>query len=775
MKRSIRMITGLAVAVMIASPASAQFITTVTDFESVVGSTDFVSEVIFGDPSLSTTTRGVGTAIADNSYLSETSLAPSPFTEVSSGVRSMAITWAWENSADHSSWIRLTTLGTEFLPTPALHLGGKVRMQMGANAWTDNTFVTQSTTGNLLVGLGVRETGLGTPMGQEGGNSGDVEWVGLTDRLIEIVSGSNGICDTMADGASDDVQLVGVGLAAPNNGACVGVGTDGFFQTVAAGDDAVLTTPVGKFSVPTDGIMRLYEFDFPALGSNGEVFGFTGDSVLGATPNNRGVLDHLVITNDTANAAANANVIFMFVDDVVFEAPVPNPPTIPTAPPPAPLDETVTVENIDPTATLVEVIQLPSTTLASFDPLGATTMIASTGPLPANVELVARQTVSAVLSDNSTPVLVISEGNAPLRLATAVRETDAFDHGLLCGDDGTGFDPNQPSTLEFIGANSTSAFGVPDGRTFSPNANWQEVTFDPCVDGITVFSGNGAIDLNSTGATVGVWEGLYFRMDNNSPSRGPFTVYLDDLTVKNADGVGLDCTVDDFESYTPSTFIVGDFAGNQTADTTALGDDVQVVGVGMATFPGQIIVSPGTNGVLDTVAEGDDGTSPLHARFNFPGVAGTNIGVDATPDLSAVSDEQAFSGTKSLKIEWGFTDTVNLNNTLRLTSNGSTATNPPETFIGPDPVIPTELIPCGDGVDVVFSVMMLMQPPPIPGDCDGDGDVDLEDMACFQQCMGESPVPVGCEKVSLAPNGAPDATIDLADYTLFNVLVSGPK
>jgi len=755
--------------------AFGQFVTNVTDFESVTGATDFISKVVFGDPSDSTNTRGLGPAIGDLTYLSETGLAPPPFTEVSNGVRSLAVTWAWANPGDHTSWIRLSTLGTEFLPEPAVHLKGKVRMFMGANAWTDNTFATTTSTGNVLVGLGVRETGLGTPLGQPGGNSGDVEWVGLSTRLLEIVSGTNGVCDTLADPLSDDVQLVGVGLGAPNNGACVNAGTDGVMQTAAAADDVTLTTPVGKFSVPTDGVMRLYEFDFSLISSNGEVFGFTGDGVLGASPNDRGVLEHMVITNDPANAAANANVVFLFVDQLTFEAPVPNPPVIPSTPPPAPLDETVTVNSIDPTASLVEIIQLPSTTLASFDPMGATTSISTVGPLPANVEIVARQVVGGATSDNSTPVLVQSPGNAPLRLALAVRETDAFDHGLACGTNGTGFDPNQPSTLEFIGAQSTSAFGVPDGRTFSPSANWQEVTFNPCSNGITAFSGNGQIDLNSNGATVGVWEGLYFRIDDTSPSRGPYTIYLDDLTLKNANGPGSDCFVDDFESYAPGEFVVADFMGNMQADTMAVGDDVQVLPVGTPTFPGQIIVSSGTNGILDTAPTGDDVKSPLHARFNDPGVAGTNIGVATMPSLSAVTADRAFSGTQSLVISFGFVDTVNLNNVLRLTSNGSLATNPPETFLNPDSVVTVEFLPCNDGVDAEFSVQMLIEPPPIPGDCDNDGDVDLADYGCFQECMGASPVSPACTKVNLAPNGAPDTTIDLADYALFNILVSGPK
>lgn len=770
------------VAAALASSASAQpFVQPITDFEGSFTAPVFLAEVIFRDPGLSTSTRGIVLGAGTNdSYLTNIVTVPSPFSEVNSGTQSMASFWEWANPADHTSWVRLSTLDTTDIPSPSLHLGGKVRMYVGLRAFTSNTFGTQAPGGNVWIGIGVRETGLGTPMGDEGGGSGDVEWVGLSDKLAQIVAGTNGICDTAVDPMTDDVQIVAQGMPAPNNGVCIDGGTNGIVSTPVEGDDRSFVTPVGLYSVPADGVMRLYEFDLPALETSGNVFSLLGDDTLGATPNNRGTLDHLMITNDPGNAAANAKVMLLFIDDVEFEAPIPNPPVVPVEPAPEPLAEFVDVEGIDLTATLLEVDLLgkpgiPGQSLNSLDPAGSTQLTVATPPLPSKREVVARQTVSGVSSDNSTPVLVNSLGNGALRLATAIRETDEYDNALDCGDDGTGFDPDQPSTLEFIGAESTSAFGVPNGRRFTPQPDWFEVTFNPCEHGITIFSGNGEVDTNGMGDTVGVWEGLYFRIDNQTPTRGPFTVYIDDLTVKNGYGTGMDCFVDDFESYTPGTFIVGDFGGNGIADTLAEPTDIQVVPVNDPVFPGQIIVDPGPDGTLETVAQGDDGTSVLHARFNFPGAAGTSIGVAPTPNRSEVTAERSFNGDQSLKIQWAFVDTVNLNNVLRLTSNGSLATNPPETFLNPDSVIPVEYLRCDDEVDAEFSVMMLIEPPPIPGDCDQDGDVDLADIACMQLCFGESPVPSECEKVSLAPNGAPDNVIDLGDYELFSILISGPE
>lgn len=46
--------------------------------------------------------------------------------------------------------------------------------------------------------------------------------------------------------------------------------------------------------------------------------------------------------------------------------------------------------------------------------------------------------------------------------------------------------------------------------------------------------------------------------------------------------------------------------GNGLADTTAAGDDIQVVNVGLPVEPWQVIILPGSNGVLDTAVAGDD-------------------------------------------------------------------------------------------------------------------------------------------------------------------------
>ncbi len=772
-------VCGLAMAASV-QLASAQFPVLVTNFdESYPPGSLFIAEVVFRDPGFSPSTIGILPGAANNgTYL--TNSAQGAFGLVHSGTQSVSSFWTWADPSNHTAWVRLTTNNTQHFPNPALHLGGKVRFWLAAQGYTNNSFTTTVNTGSFFLGMAARETGNGVPQGNNGGTTGDIEWVGLDERLLELLAGPNAVCDSMTAAMSDDVQILAPGTPAATHAACVGAGPDGILQTVAAVDDVLRTTPVGVHSVPTDGVYREYVFDLPVEQAAGRVFAFAGDGMLGAMPNNRGTLEHLAITNDPNNAVVGAATMLIFIDDLTFESPVLDPPGIITLPdPPRPGDTSVDVQFVNPAATLLEVLIPgeggPDTVLGSLNPGGATTVAIPTTPLANGFTIVARQAIGGSVSDNSTPVPVTLAGNGPLRYAMAVRETDPFDGDLDCGADGTGFDPDAPSTLEFIGASGTSAFGVPIGPTIAPEAGWREITIDPCTDGVVAFSGNGMLNLNpAPDFTNGVWEGLYFRIDNMNPTTGPFTVFIDDLKVKNFYGPGMDCLIDDFDSYVPGEFIVGDAGGatgNGVADTMAAATDEQVVFPGSPVFPGQIIVAPGPDGTLETTPSGDDFVSALHARFNYPSVAGTSIGLAPSPNLTAVTDETAFSGTNSLKVEWAFLSAANLNSVLRLTSNGSLATNPPETFLNPDSVVRlSNGQGCESGNDVVYSFMIKFEPPPIPGDIDLDGDIDLFDVSGQQNCFGQSPPSEDCATFDI--DG--DDDIDLIDYATFRFTLGGP-
>jgi hypothetical protein len=778
---SLMLVASLLGSVAAAVPARAQFPHLVTDVEETYppGSL-FIAEIVFRDPAFSPSTIGIVAGATNNgTYL--TNSAQGSFGLVHSGSQSISSFWAWQAAADHTAWVRLTTNNTQYFPNPALHLGGKVRFWLAAQAYSSLSFATPVSGGQLKLGLGVRETGVSVAQGQNGGTTGDIEWVGLSSKLWELLASTNLTCDTTAMMGSDDVQLVPAGtIVSAAHIACVSAGPDGIMQTTQAGDDISRITPVGLQSVPMDGVYHLYEFDLPALQAAGSVFGFTGDGMLGAMPVNRGTLEHLVLTNVPSNADANANAMLIFIDDITFESPTLDPPRIKTQPtPPQPGDTHVDVELIHPSATLVEVLRLvPGGTdvvIGSVNPAGASSVSVPTSILATGISIVAQQRIGTAISDYSEAVAINVQGNGPVRMAIAVRETDPFDHNLPCGGDGTGFDPDAPSTIEFIGATGTSGFGVPNGRHVAPQTGWQEITWNACTDGVTAFSGNGVLNLNPPpDFTNGVWEGIYFRIDDMQPTTGPYTVYLDDLKVKNFFGAGMDCLIDDFESYTPANYVVGDAGsptGNGVADTTAAPTDVQVVPVGAPVFPGQIIVGPGADGTLETTAAGDDFVSAQHARFNYPSVAGTSIGLAPSPNLTAVSAEEAFSGSRSLKVQWAFLSASNLNSVLRLTSNGSIATNPPETFDNPDSVVRlSNGLGCESGNDVVYSFMLKFELPPIPGDCDADGRIDLFDVGCMQRCFMQSPLSAACATFDIDEDG--DA--DLIDYSVFQQTINGP-
>ncbi len=770
-------LTALAVVTV---PVCGQFVKTVTDFEAPFSPPgDGLANVIFLDPHVSTSSQGINTGAFNDVYMCSLSTCGSFFQQVCSGQQSLTISWQWTDPASATSWLRLSSTNTQWIPNPSLHLAGKIRFCLGGAAFTDESFATEVSGGQLYMGIGVRETGIGVPLGADGGAAGDVELVGLSEAPLSITAGPDGICDTTAD--PEDIQAAPVGTA-PVDGMCVTAGPDGVLNTATAeNDDERLSTPRGSIVVPLDRVMRQYEFDLPALEAAGAVYALLGDGTLGAVPNNRGVWECFAFTNHPANGAVNARQVILWLDDVVFEAPIPDPPSIVTLPnPPLPLDTSITVDNIIPTATLLEVYMLgrgtePDVLLASVPNPGATTLVVPLDlPLPYGVSIVARQTVNGVESDNSSAIGINLPGNAPIRITMSVRETDQYDHDLGCGDDGTGFDANQPSTLEFIGTDATDGFGIPRGRRVVPMMGWQDIVFNPCpdADGVFTYSGNGIIDLTGEGHTNGVWEGLFFRIDSIAPSAGPYKIYIDDMVVINGEGDGEDCLIDDFESYEVQQYIVeGGTAG--TADSIAEGDDIQIVPPGSSTYPGQILISGGPNGVIDTAPAPGEGIANNRARFQSPSAAGGSQGLASTPSITAIDDTQAFSGSKSLRVEWAFIAASNPLSLLRLTTNGSTAVPPPDLSRNPDSVIPFSLDNtwCDGEGDISYAFKLKIEPSPIQGDCDDDLDVDLRDYACLQQCMGQATLSPLCDQKFDYFN---DDSIDADDLQMFLLSVSGP-
>lgn len=81
------------------------------------------------------------------------------------GAKSCMVQWAWLD-AQPTRWLRLTTNQTANLPNPAIDLRRAVRLRLRLDS------------GSFRLALGVRETGTDVAVGENGGTSGTIEWIG---------------------------------------------------------------------------------------------------------------------------------------------------------------------------------------------------------------------------------------------------------------------------------------------------------------------------------------------------------------------------------------------------------------------------------------------------------------------------------------------------------------------------------------------------------------------------------------------------------------------
>ncbi len=178
--------------------------------------------VLFRRPSNSATTSAFLTTATN--YTRVVSNGPSAW---GSGNKSILAGWTFKTGMANY-WIRLNTFNTATNPNPTIQLDQRLRFKVYANK-------------AIKVGLGIRETGTTAAYGANGGTTGAIEWVGVTN----VVSGA----------------------PIPN-------------KSVAAATSATLT-----FNIP---------FEAQA--------GFTGNGVVPQTPT-KGVMEHLVIKGEGGTGA----------------------------------------------------------------------------------------------------------------------------------------------------------------------------------------------------------------------------------------------------------------------------------------------------------------------------------------------------------------------------------------------------------------------------------------------------------------------------------------
>ncbi len=143
--------------------ASANAEVLLTDFEGYADGTSS-GTVLFRTPSLSGSTDEFLEATPNLTSVT------SSFPVGNGGARALRANWSWTNTAN--VWLRLTTSGTLNLGNPVVALNRKLKFDLH----TDRT---------IGVALGIRETGNpeGTPIGANGGTTGAIEFVGVTNLL----------------------------------------------------------------------------------------------------------------------------------------------------------------------------------------------------------------------------------------------------------------------------------------------------------------------------------------------------------------------------------------------------------------------------------------------------------------------------------------------------------------------------------------------------------------------------------------------------------------
>ncbi len=265
----------------------------------------------------------------------------------------------------------------------------------------------------------------------------------------------------------------------------------------------------------------------------------------------------------------------------------------------SPASTSVTINDVDPTATLVKVY-VNGAYHNEQAVSGQTSASVPVSGLQDGDVIRATQVISGVESCvSSASVTVYAATVSKLTVTLMIREVDDASLSTL-GVGATG--PSSPNHgLEFIGASSKIG-SAPQGKDLIPGPTWHTITFDASTDPVlSMWTGNGILD--SPQHPWVIIDSIDFSISSDDPRPGPYTVYID--SVEN-DGI-----------------VFGNF------DTHA----------------------PGTGEVM----------------FRHPRYSGSTSGdLQASPDTSVVSAEQAASGNNSAKIEWAFVDT-STSRWLRLT------------------------------------------------------------------------------------------------------------
>ena len=122
--------------------------------------------VMFKAPNFSTTTSQFIDTQTNYTRVTNSFPAGNPNT---SSVKAMVVKWNFKTGTT-DYWVRLTTTNAASLPNPTIDLGAHVRFNIQSSK-------------AIKVGLGIRETGTTAEIGANGGVTGGIEWIGVTNKV----------------------------------------------------------------------------------------------------------------------------------------------------------------------------------------------------------------------------------------------------------------------------------------------------------------------------------------------------------------------------------------------------------------------------------------------------------------------------------------------------------------------------------------------------------------------------------------------------------------
>lgn len=231
----------------------------ITGFEGYADGT----HVMFQDP------RYSGSTLAHLAMTPNSAVVSSEVPAYAGG-KTSRVDWAWLD-ASPTRWLRLTTHSAANVPNPTIDLRRPVRVRLRLDS------------GSFRLSLGIRETGVDVPIGENGGASGTIEWVGATSVVPSggpvgiLVSAEPGVWQTITFSPS-------LAPVQPMTG-------DGYLS--AAYDKGVLehlaftiTDTIGPITVYLDGIEQPCppKADFDADGDVDQVdFGFLQGCLSGTS------------------------------------------------------------------------------------------------------------------------------------------------------------------------------------------------------------------------------------------------------------------------------------------------------------------------------------------------------------------------------------------------------------------------------------------------------------------------------------------------------------